>query len=59
MGWEHLHIADISVTLDSHGGEKQRRHDAIYRELQRKIRELCLSEPYSEIVDEYSLPDGE
>lgn len=49
MGWEGDRWA-VSVTLDAHGGEKEKEHEALWRELQIRLRELVRDERYAGIV---------
>jgi hypothetical protein len=58
MGWSAETIT-LHISLDAHGGDKQERHDAIYEDFKQALRNLCLSEPFKQIVNEWSLPEVE
>jgi hypothetical protein len=49
MGWEGLEWS-ISVTLDAHAGEKEKEHDALWRELDIRLTEVAREPRYAEIV---------
>jgi hypothetical protein len=49
MGWEGDNWG-VSVTLDAHAGEKEKEHEALWRELQIRLGELVRDARYSEIV---------
>jgi hypothetical protein len=49
MGWEGSGWS-ISVTLDAHAGEKEKEHDALWRELNIRLTEVARDPRYAEIV---------
>lgn len=55
MGWEGDRW-EVSVTLDAHGGEKEKEHEALWRELKIRLSELVKDPQYSGIV--WNPPDG-
>jgi hypothetical protein len=54
MGWQ-AEGWSVSVTLDAHAGEKEKAHEALWRELQIRLGELVSDPLYAEIV--LNLPD--
>lgn len=55
MGWECRDIRfNVSLRLDSHGGDEERAHEALADELEGKLREALLAvlrdERYREIL---------
>jgi hypothetical protein len=49
VGWQ-AETWQIGISLDAHGGEKERRHEKLAMELAKELDALCESEKYREIV---------
>jgi len=46
MGWSGYQLR-ISVRVDAHAGEKQRRGEAAYEEFMRELEKLCADERFN------------
>jgi hypothetical protein len=48
----------VSVVLDAHGGDKERDHDALWRELQVRLIAVCREERYAQLAPDCDEPEN-